>query len=83
MVKQRKICWPKPDATCVEGGCLYCDQGQWVNISRLRAYCERLQAKGHELMNRGDGKTQPPMKAYQYGAEHGWGNAQTREVERR
>ena len=82
MVKERKICWPKPDATCIEGGCLYCEDGPWKSENAVRRFCMRAEHHGKELMNRGNGKTTKAMAAYEYGISHGWGNAPTRTVEK-
>lgn len=64
-VQQRKICWPDPDATCLEGGCIHCDTGPWKNYGTIANYARRAGV----VPNRGFGE-QDAWAAWQYGLEH-------------
>jgi hypothetical protein len=33
---KRKICWPVFDATCLEGGCISCPYGRFIQIDTIR-----------------------------------------------
>ncbi len=36
---KRKICWPKFDAVCLEGGCIHCEpSGVWKTYSELASW---------------------------------------------
>jgi hypothetical protein len=50
-VRRRRICWPNPDKVCLEGGCLYCEDGPLTSLDNIRSY-----ASSHGL-----------MKAFMYG----------------
>lgn len=67
LVWQRKICWPKPDATCLEGGCIHCDTGSWKPLRTVQHYVERAGI----LQNRGKG-SQPARKAWVTGVTNGF-----------
>lgn len=28
-IKKRRICWPNPDAVCLQGGCSYCNDEEY------------------------------------------------------
>lgn len=61
----RHICWPNPDATCLEGGCGHCNEYPLRSIKQIREYVQ----KAGQLPNRyGDG-TQDAMEAFRYGEE--------------
>lgn len=61
----RRICWPDPDATCLEGGCGHCDGYPYRGVDKIRAYA----VKAGELPNRYGGGTKDALKAFLYG-EH-------------
>jgi hypothetical protein len=62
----RPICWPNPDATCLEGGCIWCEDHpvrSWATIARW--------AHGAgEVHNRFGGETKRALDAFRYGAVH-------------
>jgi hypothetical protein len=61
-VVARRICWPAPGTVCLEGGCGYCNDQPFRNLTVIRAEaveCGRLDA-------------------YLWGDSHGWANAETR-----
>jgi hypothetical protein len=33
-----KICWPKPDEVCLQGGCSYCRESNFVELPAVREY---------------------------------------------
>lgn len=43
--RKRWICWPDPDAVCLEGGCGHCVDHELVALSRVAAY-----ARAHGLV---------------------------------
>jgi hypothetical protein len=63
-VKQRRICWPNPDATCLEGGCIYCGlDGRWVNFGTIAAWAR----EAGQVPNRYGGATQGAQDAWREG----------------
>lgn len=73
MATKRKICWPHPDATCLEGGCGYCNYGPYRAISTIRRYAENAGT----LKNRAVGE-KSAMEAFRYGEAHEWNNAESK-----
>jgi len=39
-VSARRICWPNPDATCLQGGCLYCNDHPFVNLNVIHRWAQ-------------------------------------------
>jgi hypothetical protein len=37
-VEMRKICWPKPDAVCMQGGCGYCNDYPYRGLGTIERY---------------------------------------------
>lgn len=70
MITRRRICWPNPDATCLEGGCWYCNEAPLRSIKVIRAYA----ATAGVLPNRAIGE-KDAMEAFLYGVEHDFFNA--------
>lgn len=70
----RRICWPNPDATCLEGGCGYCNDSPFRALAVIRKYAE----SAGQVHNRNGGKTQDAVTAYNYGFRHNFFNAETR-----
>jgi hypothetical protein len=35
---KRRICWPNPDATCLHGGCGYCNDNPFRSVKSIRDY---------------------------------------------
>lgn len=66
---QLKICWPNPDATCLEGGCTYCPDGEWVNVTDVAAYAREI----GDLQHRG-GQVVDAYAAFAYGQRTNWFN---------
>jgi hypothetical protein len=71
MSERRRICWPSPDATCLEGGCLYCNDHPYRSVATIRAWAQQTPT----IRNRGDRQTRSAMEAFQWGEQHHWGNA--------
>ena len=65
MIESRKICWPTPDATCLHGGCGWCEYGKWKTLDQVEAYAAR---RGHAY-HRG-GAQEDALVAYRYGLAH-------------
>jgi hypothetical protein len=36
----RRICWPTPDAVCLQGGCGYCNDSRFRSLNTIRKYAE-------------------------------------------
>lgn len=64
---ERKICWPRPDATCLEGGCGYCNDGKWKTFTQIERYVTKVGI----LSNRGVGE-KPAADAWRTGLENGF-----------
>lgn len=42
MITERKICWPKPDGVCMQGGCGYCNDKPFRSIGEVEAKAYNL-----------------------------------------
>lgn len=73
-MKQRRICWPDPDATCLEGGCGYCNDHPFRSISSIQDYAVTVV----NVRNRGDLKIVSALQAFTTGYRAGFYNAQTK-----
>lgn len=71
---KRRICWPNPDATCLEGGCTYCNDNKYRAISTIQRYAE---AAG-QVSNRCGGETQDAINAFHTGRVNNWFNADSK-----
>jgi hypothetical protein len=60
----RPICWPAPDATCLEGGCVWCEHEPVRSWREIADYA----ATAGQLPNRGGGH-QDSRAAFAYGAD--------------
>jgi hypothetical protein len=38
---ERRICWPNPDSTCLEGGCIHCIDAPFRTFTEIRLYVSR------------------------------------------
>lgn len=65
VITKRRICWPTPDATCLEGGCIHCDESPFRTLRKIRAYAETAGT----LPNRGIGE-QSALAAYEWGLDN-------------
>jgi hypothetical protein len=63
VTKMRRICWPNPDATCLQGGCIHCSDHPYRSVDKIKRYAERL----GDLPNRCGDETTNALKAFQYG----------------
>jgi hypothetical protein len=73
-IVRRRICWPNPDATCLEGGCSYCDAWDFRSIREIREYA----AGAGTVPNRGNGE-QLASEAFQRGLDNDfYGRVQVR-----
>ncbi|HEX4502160.1 MAG TPA: hypothetical protein VH187_13570 [Scandinavium sp.] len=71
---ERRICWPEFDATCLEGGCMYCNDNPFKSLNAIRSKVLKMKV----THNRGDGKERDSMDALMYGIRHNFFNADTR-----
>jgi len=53
------ICWPDPDATCLEGGCVHCEAGEDVPEPVVAAWA----SQAGQVRNRCGGRTQDALQA--------------------
>jgi hypothetical protein len=74
MTTLRRICWPDPDATCLEGGCGYCNDHPFRAVESIRRYA----AKRGTLVHRGNGLRVDALAAFRYGMRSDWNNAESR-----
>jgi hypothetical protein len=72
-IGERRICWPNPDATCLHGGCMYCDGHPFRKLSTIERYARRVGVLPH----RGKGEDDA-LHAYRYGLSHDFFNVETR-----
>jgi hypothetical protein len=73
---QRRICWPNPDCTCLEGGCGYCNEYRFRNVSSIERAVHRGEVQPH---HRGTGdRVYDPMIAFRNGERNDWHNAESR-----
>jgi len=56
-----KICWPDPDATCLEGGCIHCQDGEEKTAEQIR----RWAARAGQVKDRCGGKTRDALEAFE------------------
>jgi hypothetical protein len=70
-MQRRRICWPDPDATCLEGGCIHCNDHRFRKLDDIRDYASRAGM----VPNRAEGE-QDAWAAYQWGLAHGFVNAE-------
>jgi hypothetical protein len=66
---KRRICWPNPDATCLEGGCCYCPDERPRSVNVIYKYVRRAGT----VRNRGNAKMVDAVAAFEYGETHGAG----------
>lgn len=72
-ITHRRICWPNPDATCLNGGCSHCNGHLFIAVQVIRNYAEQAGVLPHRASGEEDA-----MKAFRYGELRGWNNAETR-----
>lgn len=72
-ITKRRICWPDPDATCLEGGCIHCNANTFRSLTTIERYARRAGV----VQNRGEGE-KDAWDAYQWGLRHGFANADVR-----
>ena len=58
-----KICWPNPDATCLEGGCVHCQDGKEVSAEKVESWA----SKAGQVKNRYGGSTKDALVALKGG----------------
>lgn len=61
-IPRRRICWPDPDATCLEGGCVHCA----VHRPRSMLVIERWARKAGQVQNRYGGGSKDALEAFRY-----------------
>lgn len=69
----RRICWPTPDATCLQGGCGWCNLSPYRSLNDIMAYAKTAgdlhhRAKGH----------QNAVQALEWGIKNGFPRADVR-----
>ena len=74
MITHRRICWPDPDATCLAGGCIYCNDHPLRSMRTIRRYANSAGV----LVHRGGG-SEAAWDALQRGEARLFPNVETRE----
>lgn len=77
-IVSRRICWPNPDATCLAGGCIYCNDYPFKSLRIIGGY-----AKGAGVLSHRAHGEQDAMQAFQHGQRHEFFNAETRRQDTR
>jgi hypothetical protein len=72
-IVSRRICWPTPDATCLNGGCGYCNDYPFRSMRVLVAYARRTGRIHHRAAGSEDA-----TEALQYGLVRQFLNAEVR-----
>jgi hypothetical protein len=72
-IDERRICWPDPDATCLNGGCGWCNTYPFRKLSTI----ERYAARAGVLPHRGNGEDDAVV-ALRYGSNNDFFNVETR-----
>lgn len=72
-IGERRICWPQPDATCLHGGCSYCNDQPFKSLSLI----EKFARDAGVLPHRGKGH-EDALNAYRYGLENWFFHADVR-----
>ncbi len=70
VISRRRICWPDPDATCLEGGCGYCNLNRFRSLRTIEKYAR----KAGILPNRGLGEKEA-SEAFRIGLKNHFFNA--------
>lgn len=70
-ITRRRICWPEPDATCLEGGCGYCNLSRFRSVNTIRRYAQ----KAGEVPNRYGDTVKQAIDAFNWGQRHNFANA--------
>jgi hypothetical protein len=73
-ITARRICWPNPDATCLEGGCGYCNYYPFRSLTTILRHV----AKADSVKDRCGKRTKPAIKAYEWGYRRDFVNADTK-----
>lgn len=72
-MKKRRICWPNPDATCLEGGCIHCNDHPFRSLKTIENYAIR----SGTLSNRATGQ-KSAWAAWCIGLNNDFFNAETK-----
>jgi hypothetical protein len=73
VIEERRICWPDPDATCLNGGCGWCNTEPFRKLTTI----ERWASKAGTIPHRGVG-ADDALHAFQYGLDRQFFNVETR-----
>lgn len=73
VIIKRCICWPHPDATCLQGGCSYCNEYRLRAVTVIRRYAENAGMIPHRAQGE-----QLAIKAFNYGLQRGWPGVRVR-----
>ena len=68
---QRRICWPEPDAVCLEGGCVHCNDAPFRPVDELLddARTRQRDEGGKDL-----------VAAFWWGYQRHWPNTEQRKL---
>lgn len=68
MITHRRICWPDPDATCLEGGCIHCNDYPYRKVTEI----SRWAVLSGPVNDRCGDQTKDAYSAYLWGCARGW-----------
>lgn len=72
-IEWRRICWPDPDATCLHGGCIYCNMHPYRKITTISAWADKA-----GMVNHRGGQRVDAAVAFREGYNAGFYNADTK-----
>lgn len=70
-IVRRRICWPNPDATCLNGGCGYCNDSRFRSLNTIERFAKTAGVLPHRGIGDDDAWT-----AYTWGLSHHFCNAE-------
>lgn len=73
VITRRRICWPDPDATCLNGGCWHCNTQPFRSLNTIRRWASKAGVLPHRAVGEDDA-----LAAYEYGLSNGFFNTDTK-----
>ena len=73
VITHRKICWPDPDATCLNGGCGWCNEYPYRSMRTIMRFAKQA----GQIPHRGSGDDDA-YEALMWGVGYEFGNVDKR-----
>jgi hypothetical protein len=73
-ITRRRICWPNPDATCLNGGCVHCNGYPFRALTTIRRWAEKAGPVDQRCKATGESA----IEAFRWGERRDFANAETR-----